>query len=103
MNAKLLIAVGLSALLVTVTGVQAGDKEAGGVKASKCAGCHGADGKGKAPNPPLVGLEAGYFVQQLKDYKSGTRVNSMMKMMTQSLSDEDMANLGAYYASLPAE
>ena len=103
MNKKLLIAVGLSALLATVTGVQAADKEAGGGKASKCAGCHGADGKGKAPNPPLVSLAEDYIVQQLKDYKSGTRVNSMMKMMTQSLSDEDMANLAAYYASLPAK
>ena len=62
MKAKLLITVGLCALLVTVTGVQAGNIDAGKAKASKCAGCHGADGKGKASNPPVVNLEEGYFV-----------------------------------------
>ncbi len=89
-------------MLATVIGAQAGDIDAGKTKASKCAGCHGTDGKGKASNPPVVNLEEGYFVQQLSDYKSGARVHSMMKMMTQGLSDQDMANLAAYYASLPA-
>ncbi len=103
MKTKLLITVGLCAFLVTVAGAQAGDIDAGSAKASKCAGCHGADGKGKASNPPVVGLEEGYIVRQLSDYKSGARANPMMKMMTQGLSDQDMANLAAYYASLPAD
>jgi cytochrome c553 len=78
----------------------AGDPEAGKAKAATCAGCHGANGEGVAPNPPLAGLSEDQIVQALQDYKSGKRANPLMKSLAGTLSDQDMANIGAYYASL---
>lgn len=99
MKTKLLI-VGVCAIVASIGTAQAGDAAAGKTKAATCAGCHGADGKGVAPNPPLVGLEAKYFVEQLQAYKSGARANDMMKPLASMLSDADMADLAAYYATL---
>jgi cytochrome c553 len=81
----------------------AGDPAAGKAKAKACAGCHGANGEGMKPNPPLAGKPEDELVQAMKDYKSGKRPNPIMKSMVTSLSDQDMANLGAYYASLKAK
>jgi cytochrome c553 len=78
----------------------AGDPAAGKTKASSCAGCHGANGEGKASNPALAGKSEGDIVQALQDYKSGKRANPMMKTFATPLSEQDMANLGAFYASL---
>lgn len=78
----------------------AGDPAAGKAKAGTCAGCHGANGEGKAPNPAIAGMPEDKFVAALKDYKSGKKANAPMKSMTASLSDADMANLAAYFASL---
>jgi cytochrome c553 len=92
---------GAFALLGMVASVQAsGDAQEGKAKAKACAGCHGANGEGKKPNPALAGLPANKFVQALKDYKSGKRDNKIMKNFASKLSDEDMENLAAYYASL---
>ncbi len=99
MKTKLLIA-GVCAILASIGTAQAGDAAAGKAKAATCVGCHGADGKGVAPNPPLAGLEPKYFVDQLKAYKSGARANDMMKPFASMLNDADMADLAAYYASL---
>jgi cytochrome c553 len=78
----------------------AGDAAAGKAKAAACAACHGANGKGVPPNPALAGKSEDELLQALKDYKSGKRANAVMKGMTAGLSDRDMANLAAYYASL---
>jgi cytochrome c553 len=76
------------------------DAAAGKAKAGSCAGCHGANGEGKAPNPPLAGMDQAKFVTAMKDYKSGKRPHAAMKMFAAPLSDDDMANLAAHYASL---
>jgi cytochrome c553 len=78
----------------------AGDAQAGKAKAGACGACHGANGEGKAPNPALAGKAEEAFIQALKDYKSGKRANAVMKTFATPLSDQDMANLAAYYASL---
>ena len=78
----------------------AGDAAAGKIKAAACAGCHGANGQGVPPNPPLAGKSEDQLVEAMKDYKSGKRDNAIMKGMASPLSDQDMANLAAYYASL---
>ena len=78
----------------------AGDVAAGKAKAAACAGCHGANGEGSGQNPPLAGLSEDRIVQALQDYKSGQRATAVMKSFASMLSDQDMANLGAYYASL---
>ena len=77
-----------------------GDAQAGKAKAGVCAGCHGANGEGKAPNPTLAGKAEDQFIQAMKDYKSGKRNNPVMKTFASQFTDQDMANLAAYYASL---
>lgn len=94
----------LSAAIAAVIGIggahAAGDAAAGKAKAAACAGCHGANGEGVAPNPALTGKSEAVLAQALADYKSGKRDNAVMKGMTAALSDADIANLAAYYASL---
>jgi cytochrome c553 len=64
-----------------------------------CAACHGPRGNSALPaNPNLAGQDAGYIARQLHAFKSGARVNEIMKAMAAALTDEDMAALGAYYA-----
>jgi len=81
--------------------VQAGDAEAGKVKSKGCAGCHGADGKGDADNPAIAGMTIENFTLAINEYKSGVRTNSKkMTKQASKLSDEDIANLAAYYSAL---
>lgn len=75
----------------------AGDAAAGRDKAKTCATCHGADGKG---NVPLAGKKADYLAQQLQAFKSGARKENMMNMLAKNLSDQDIADLAAYFAAL---
>jgi cytochrome c553 len=77
----------------------AGNAEAGKDKSAICAGCHGDKGQGIAPNPALAGKPEADLVRALKDFKSG-RASSVMHGLTASLSDQDIENLAAYYASL---
>jgi cytochrome c553 len=81
----------------------AGDAAAGKVQSTKCVGCHGTDGRGNADNPPLAGLDAQYFIKQMRDYRSGARKHSLMNMMAKPLSDQDIADLATYYASLKSK
>jgi cytochrome c553 len=97
---RMLLCAGIAAVL-GITGAQAaGDVQAGKAKAASCGGCHGANGEGVSPNPALTGKSEELLVQAMKDYKSGKRDHAVMKAMVAALSDADMANLGAYYASL---
>lgn len=65
-----------------------------------CASCHGDTGQGTQNIPRLAGVSAGYLVKQLHDYRSGARLNDQMQYVVSTLSEEEMAALGAYYASL---
>ena len=100
---KILIVVGL--MIFSNSAVQAaGDASAGQGKAAVCAACHGAKGISSIPiNPNIAGQVPGYITAQLKAFKSGERVNPIMAGQAAGLSDADMANLDAYYASLPAK
>jgi cytochrome c553 len=98
---KLVMIAGLCGLFGVFGVAQAaGDAQAGKAKAGACAGCHGANGEGKKPYPALAGKSESEVVQALQEYKSGKRANPMMKSFATPLSDQDMANLAAYYASL---
>ena len=99
-NAKVLFIGILFLLQGANVALACGDTAAGEAKAANCAGCHGAKGEGVGDNPPLAGLDEAYQVEQLKAYKSGERENAMMQMFASQLSEEDMADLAAYYASL---
>lgn len=97
---RMLLSAGMIFLLAMSAAQAAGDPAAGKAKAVACAGCHGANGQGVPPNPALAGKSESQLLQALKDFKSGKRSNAVMKAMTAGLSDQDMANLAAYYASL---
>lgn len=95
-------------LLVTAApsfGAQAGDAAAGQRKNSSCTGCHGLAGyKTAFPEvysvPKLGGQHSAYIVKALQAYKSGERKHPTMRGIAASLSDQDMADLAAYYSSL---
>jgi len=94
----------LVSLLLTLglTGVAqaAGDAEAGQGKVAVCAACHGADGNSPAPNfPKLAGQGERYLLKQLHDVKSGKRQIVEMTGMLTNLSDQDLADMHAYFAS----
>jgi cytochrome c553 len=97
---SMLLGAGIAVVLGIGGAQAAGDVQAGKAKAAVCAGCHGANGEGVAPNPALAGKSEDALAQALKDYKSGKRDNAVMKGMTSALSDEDASDLAAYYASL---
>jgi len=79
----------------------AGDAEAGKAKAAVCAACHGAQGISSIPiNPNLAGQVPGYIAAQLAAFKSGERNNAIMAGQVAGLSDKDMADLDAFYASM---
>ncbi|EKF73887.1 cytochrome c4 [Alcanivorax hongdengensis A-11-3] len=78
----------------------AGDAQAGKAKSAACAACHGPDGNAPAAMyPKLAGQGAPYLVKQLQDFKAGRRDNAVMKGMVAGLSEQDMQDLAAYYAS----
>lgn len=89
-------------LILALNSAQAaGDPAAGQAKATQCAACHGVDGVSFIPTyPNLNGQKAAYLVKQMKDFRSGVRQDPVMAAQAQALSDEDIDNLAAYYASL---
>jgi cytochrome c553 len=69
-----------------------------------CAACHTADGsRGSPANPILAGQHPEYLAKQLHEFKSGKRNNAIMKGFASTLSDEDMRNVAAFYASKSAK
>ena len=89
------------ALSMSTAGVQAaGDEAAGKTKSATCMACHGADGNSANPVwPKLAGQHGNYLLGQLQDFKTGARKNEMMSPMAAPLSDQDMADLAAYFSS----
>ena len=91
----------LFALLMASSAAIAGDVAAGKAKSATCAACHGPDGKSANPMwPHLAGQQELYLAKQLKDFRAGTRKDPVMGPMAAGLSDDDIANLAAFYASL---
>jgi cytochrome c553 len=75
-----------------------GDAAAGATKAAVCGACHGATGNSVNPEwPSLAGQHHGYISEQLALLKAGVRVAPVMAPMAMALSNEDMADLGAYF------
>ncbi len=97
---KLMTAAALVAMFGTPA-FAAGDADAGKAKSAACAACHGADGISTMDiYPNLAGQKAAYLVKQLKAFKAGERNDPIMAPMAMPLSDQDMEDLAAYYASL---
>lgn len=77
------------------------DMAAGKRKAQACAPCHGIDGVGKNPTVPNIAGESEiYLASQLEAFRSGKRSHEQMSIIAKSLSDEDIADLAAWYAAI---
>jgi cytochrome c553 len=104
---KRILLSGFAAAVMLAAGVSAhadGDAAAGKKKTTMCQGCHGIpDYKTAFPSvyrvPKLGGQHAGYIVKALQGYKSGERSHPTMRAIAADLSDQDMADLAAYYSA----
>ncbi len=79
-----------------------GDAAAGKAQTTVCAACHGADGNSSAPFPKLAGQGEKYLYKQLQDVRDGARVIPTMIGQLDGKSDQDLADIAAYYASQAA-
>ncbi len=81
--------------------VRAADPAVGKKTAAMCAVCHGINGLSKNPDAPnLAGDNANYLIKQLKAFQAGARQDEQMSIIAQSLSEDDIANLAAWYSSI---
>ena len=100
---KLFVAAIFLVMLAASAVTQAGGDVARGQELSaNCADCHGANGEGMDDAPALAGLDETKHVEMLKGYKSGELADDsgVMGMFTEELSEQDMADLAAYFATL---
>ena len=90
----------MAGLVLVSSATIAGDAAAGQAKSALCAGCHGADGNSAVPNfPKLAGQGEKYLIKQMEDIKSGARNVPEMTGMLAASSEQDLADLAAYFAS----
>ena len=83
---------------------EAADIAAGKALATRCSACHGRAGIAATPDAPnLAGQNEAYLSAQLTAFHTGARQNEMMSMMAKPLTDTQIADLAAYYHSLPAK
>jgi cytochrome c553 len=93
--------------LITLNGAYAGKNEfnsdvveAGRIVSTKCAICHGTEGEGNgSPNSKIAGMDADTFIKHLHDFQSGARKNVMMQRFVNMLTEKDIVNVAAYYAT----
>jgi cytochrome c553 len=98
---KIIFSLILAVTSINVAFAAAGNADAGKTKAAMCAACHGANGIGASDAyPNLAGQHADYIAKQLKAFKDGSRVDPVMAPMAAGLSEQDMADVGAYFAGL---
>ncbi len=99
----LAVAFGASAVLcLTGPGAQAaGDAAAGREKAKICRACHGLDGVARLPNAATIaGENELYLVKQLKAFRDGERKDPQMEVIAKDLTDQEIADLAAWYGSI---
>lgn len=88
------------AALSSTVQAQEGSVDAGRTKSATCAACHGADGNSITPDwPSLAGQHPAYIVKQLLAFKNGERMNVTMKPFADLLSEQDMLDVAAYFAT----
>lgn len=87
--------------LLSAPAFAAGNADAGKAKSAVCAACHGAEGVSALDiYPNLAGQKEAYLASQLQHFRDGERENAIMAPMAKPLSDDDIADLAAYYANL---
>jgi cytochrome c553 len=101
MLTKKLIVAMMFILMLAAGSVQAGGDAANGAElAVDCADCHGDDGMGDEDIPGIAGMDAAKHAKALADFKSGAVEGEDMADIAADLSDQDMADIAAYYATL---
>jgi cytochrome c553 len=89
-----------SAHAIAAAPADGGSAEAGQAKSTTCVACHGIDGNSVNPEwPNIAGQHASYILKQLQAFKSGARENPLMSPIALTLSEEDMADLAAFYST----
>ncbi len=100
MKKLLMMTVAYVSLVSVMPTMAAGDASAGKGKAAVCAACHGADGNSPSNMfPKLAGQGEAYLVKQIAEFKNGARENAVMAPMVAALTEQDIADLSAYYSS----
>jgi cytochrome c553 len=105
-HARILLSFGavLAFASTSLLAADAGNAANGKEKAATCFACHGTDGNAVDPQyPRLAGQYQLYLSYVLHEYKSGQRNNPIMKGMVSTLSDQDIADVSAYFAGLPTK
>lgn len=96
----LLAAAGALTFVTVTDAIGAGNATAGREKAKVCRTCHGVDGVAKIPNAATIaGENEIYLVKQLKAFRAGERKDPQMSIIAEKLSDEDIADLAAWFSS----
>jgi cytochrome c553 len=99
-----IISLGGIILAGAVSAQTVGDPAEGRKLAGQCRTCHGIDGYAKIPIAPHIGGEpAAYLASQLTAFRDGTRTHEMMSVVAASLSDQQIADLAAWYSSHTAK
>ena len=103
-RSSLLLACAGAVLCVVTVQAYAADPANGQVLSKQCSVCHGKTGIGNDPEMPnLAGQSAFYLEKSMKDFRSGARQDRRMSLMAQNLSDTDIKDLAAWYASFIVE
>ena len=104
LTALLVLNVGLLSFGLLNVAHAAGDAKVGATKSASCGACHGADGNSMVPNfPKLAGQSEKYLVKQMVDIKNGSRQVVEMTGLMDGLSDQDISDISAYFASKTAQ
>jgi len=99
---RLLIAFLFVLMMVAGTAQAGGDAANGKVLSADCVDCHGDDGLGDEEVPAIAGMDEAEQIKKMTDFKSGA-VESEMNDYVGDLSEQDIADIAAYYASLPGK
>jgi cytochrome c553 len=103
LSKKLIIAMMFILMLAAGSAQAGGDAARGAELAVDCADCHGDDGLGDEDIPAIAGMDAAEHAKALADFKSGAVESEDMGDYVEDLSEQDMADLAAYFATLPGQ
>lgn len=99
MKKNLALALLFAGTLGVAAAAQASDARARFMSAN-CAYCHGPDGKSRGAIPSLAGLEKGYFIQQMKDFRDGKRDGTVMQKHALGYTDAEFEAMAAWFAAV---
>ena len=100
-GSKYVLRAGVLMLAVAAGSPASAAGEAVPAKAPQCFACHGANGMATMPDAPnLAGQNEGYLSKSLQEFRSGARQHEVMTLMAKGLSDQDIAQLAAYFSKI---